>query len=191
MAGWAMPLAVGAGCWRRWLLRGDQGENFFTVVESLGLSPWMPQILRGYGFGVTQIGFIAAGPCLRGGISMLVCAPLADRATNRAMFLVGALVVALVVASAGLPACALLPASTILEIASLWVAVPGLMAFQGTTWPLPMRVLSRYRPDGCRRFRGRGGRRARAMLISHWPLRPAGRLSASRRLRPHSMQAAC
>ena len=112
--------------------------NFFSVVGSLGLSLWMPQILRGYGFGVTQIGFIVAGPYLCGGVAMVVCAPLSDRAANRAMFPIGALVVA----SAGLLACALLSASTVLEIASLCVAVTGLMAFQGTIWPLPMSVLS-------------------------------------------------
>ncbi len=48
-------------------------------------------------------------------VAMVVCAPLSDRAANRAMFTIGALSVA----SAGLLACASLSASTVLEIAAL------------------------------------------------------------------------
>ena len=112
--------------------------NFLSVIGSLGLNLWMPQILRGYGFGVTKIGFVVAIPYVCGAIAMLICARLSDRSAHRAAFPIGGLVMA----SLGLVACALLSASTLLEIMSLCVAVTGLMAFQATIWPLPMSIVS-------------------------------------------------
>lgn len=112
--------------------------NFFSVIGSLGISLWMPQMLRGFGFSVTQIGFVVAIPYVCGAASMIICASKADKAANRAIFPIAALVVA----SIGLLLSSLLYSSTMLEIMSLSLAVTGLMTFQGTIWPLPMSVLS-------------------------------------------------
>ena len=47
-------------------------------LPSVGLGLWMPQILKGFGFGVVTIGFLAAIPYVCGAIAMMLWARLSD-----------------------------------------------------------------------------------------------------------------
>ena len=54
--------------------------NFCAIIGSVGLGLWMPQIIKGLGFGVVAVGFIAAIPYICGAIAMMLWARLSDRA---------------------------------------------------------------------------------------------------------------
>ncbi|MFX5583116.1 hypothetical protein ABTE20_21145, partial [Acinetobacter baumannii] len=42
--------------------------NFCAIIGSVGLGLWMPQLLKGFGFSVVTVGFLAAIPYICGAI---------------------------------------------------------------------------------------------------------------------------
>lgn len=55
---------------------------FFFVAGSIGVSIWLPQILRPYGLSTREIGFIAAIPYLLGAATVILWSRVLDRSRN-------------------------------------------------------------------------------------------------------------
>ena len=65
--------------------------NFCAIIGSVGLGLWMPQIIKGLGFGVVAVGFIAAIPYVCGAIAMMLWARLSDKGGERSWFVASAI----------------------------------------------------------------------------------------------------
>ncbi|MGY3239784.1 MULTISPECIES: MFS transporter [unclassified Bradyrhizobium] len=112
--------------------------NFCAIIGSVGLGLWMPQILKGFGFGVVTVGFIAAVPYICGAIAMMLWARLSDKGGERSWFVASALLLGAV----SLVACGLATSSALLSIVALCGAVVGIMCYQSTFWPIPSSFLT-------------------------------------------------
>ena len=134
-----------------WRILMFAAVNFFSVIGSVGVALWIPQILHGLHVSVGRVGFVVAIPYLCGGAAMIYCGRRSDRLANRAIIPIGGLLLS----SVGLVLSSILGSSLVPEVAALCVAVTGLMIFQGTIWPLPMSILS-----------GRAAAAGLAMIIS-------------------------
>ncbi len=111
---------------------------FLFIVGSFGVALWMPQIIRGYGFSVVQVGFIVAIPYLCAATVVTRYGYYSDKSPHRARYPISALLFACL----GLILAAALSRSAILEILALTMTFVGTICFQGTFWPLPMSILS-------------------------------------------------
>ena len=60
--------------------------NFCAIIGSVGLGLWMPQILKGFGFGVVTVGFLAAIPYVCGAVAMMLWARLSDAGGERSWY---------------------------------------------------------------------------------------------------------
>ena len=111
--------------------------NFCGICGSLGVSLWLPQIIRGFGLGYVAVGFVAAAPYVIGAVCMILWARLANASRNRIPYVCGALFLAAagLAASAGL--IAPLPA-----MMALIVTVAGILSFQATYWAIPSSFLT-------------------------------------------------
>ena len=61
-----------------WRVLVCAGVNFCAIIGSVGLGLWMPQIIKGLGFGVVAVGFLAAIPYVCGAVAMMLWARLSD-----------------------------------------------------------------------------------------------------------------
>ena len=113
--------------------------NFCAIIGSVGLGLWMPQILKGFGFGVVTVGFLAAIPYICGAIAMMLWARLSDAGGERKL-----------VRRFG-PAggrgrrwssAGYATASALISIIALCGAVVGIMCYQSTFWPIPSSFLT-------------------------------------------------
>lgn len=112
--------------------------NFCAIIGSVGLGLWMPQILKGFGFGVVTVGFLAAIPYVCGAIAMMLWARLSDAGTERSWYVAaGLLVGALSLVIAGYAT-----GSALISIIALCGAVVGIMCYQSTFWPIPSSFLT-------------------------------------------------
>jgi MFS family permease len=111
--------------------------NFCFIVGSLGVSIWMPQIVRGFGLSYVMTGLVAALPYLIAAIFMLFLGRAAARSQHRIFYVVGALATAAV-------ALALSVATTtpVLAMLALIVTVCGIMGFLATFWAVPSSFLT-------------------------------------------------
>jgi len=112
--------------------------NFCAIIGSVGLGLWMPQILKGFGFGVVTVGFLAAIPYICGAVAMMLWARISDRGGERSWFVASALVVG----AAALVACGYASSSATISIIALSGAVVGIMCYQSTFWPIPSSFLT-------------------------------------------------
>jgi len=112
--------------------------NFCAIIGSVGLGLWMPQIIKGLGFSVVAVGFIAAVPYICGGIAMMLWARLSDKGGERSWFVASALLVG----AASLIACGYATTSPLISIVALCGAVVGIMCYQSTFWPIPSSFLT-------------------------------------------------
>ncbi|MGJ4942648.1 MFS transporter [Bradyrhizobium sp. HKCCYLS1011] len=112
--------------------------NFCAIIGSIGLGLWMPQIIKGLGFGVVAVGFIAAVPYICGGIAMMLWARLSDKGGERSWFVASALLVG----AASLIVCGYATSSAPVSIIALCGAVIGIMCYQSTFWPIPSSFLT-------------------------------------------------
>ena len=121
-----------------WRVMVCAGVNFCAIIGSVGLGLWMPQILRGFGFGVVTVGFLAALPYVCGAIAMMLWARLSDAGGERSWFVAAGLVVG----AASLVVAGLATSSALVSIIALCGAVVGIMCYQSTFWPIPSSFLT-------------------------------------------------
>ena len=111
--------------------------NFCSIIGSLGVGLWLPQIMRQLGLSAVEVGLVSAVPYVCGAIAMVVWARLSDRGTDRTFYPA----VSLLVGSLGLVTSTFLtsPAAT---VAALCVAVAGINSFVATFWAVPSSFLT-------------------------------------------------
>lgn len=112
--------------------------NCCAIIGSVGLGLWMPQILRGFGFGLVTVGFLAAIPYICGAIAMMSWARLSDAGTDRSWYVASALLLG----AAALVVCGYASSSALISILALCGAVVGIMCYQSTIWPIPSSFLT-------------------------------------------------
>jgi nitrate/nitrite transporter NarK len=98
----------------------------------------MPQILKGFGFSVVTVGFLAAIPYICGAATMMLWARLSDRGGERSWFVASALLIG----AASLIVCGYATSSAPISIIALCGAVIGIMCYQSTIWPIPSSFLT-------------------------------------------------
>ena len=112
--------------------------NFCAIIGSVGLGLWMPQILKGFGFGVVTVGFLAAIPYICGAVTMMLWARLSDKGGERSWFVASALLLG----ALALVVCGYATSSALISIVALCGAVVGIMCYQSTFWPIPSSFLT-------------------------------------------------
>src|SRR5262249_3815489 len=112
--------------------------NFCAIIGSVGLGLWMPQIIKGLGFGVVTVGFLTAIPYVCGAVTMMLWARLSDKGGERSRFVASALLVG----AAALIVYAAAASSALISILALCGAVIGIMCYQSTFWPIPSSFLT-------------------------------------------------
>jgi ACS family tartrate transporter-like MFS transporter len=105
---------------------------FCATGANLGLSFFLPQIIKQQGYSNLSVGLITSIPYIAGCVGMLVIGNLSDRFNERRWFLAGTMVLA----AAGLVAAGALGASA-WSIAALSVAAVGIFGCKGPFWTLP------------------------------------------------------
>jgi MFS family permease len=112
--------------------------NLCAIIGSVGLGLWMPQIIKGLGFGVVTVGFLTAIPYVCGAITMMLWARLSDKGGERSWFVAAALLLGAV----ALIVCGYATSSAVISIVALCGAVVGIMCYQSTFWPIPSSFLT-------------------------------------------------
>jgi D-galactonate transporter len=112
--------------------------NFCAIIGSVGLGLWMPQILKGFGFGVVTVGFLAAIPYICGAVTMMLWARLSDAGRERSWYVAAPLLLG----AASLIVCGFATSSALVCIVALCGAVIGIMCYQSTFWPIPSSFLT-------------------------------------------------
>lgn len=110
---------------------------FCATATNLGLSMFLPQIIKQQGYSGMAIGYIAAIPYLVGCVGMVSIGFLSDKFNKRKVFLIAALLLI----CGGLGSAALL-SGTYLAVIAMCVATIGIMGSKGPFWPLPALYLS-------------------------------------------------
>lgn len=110
---------------------------FCAIAANLGLSFFMPQIIKAQGYSTMQVGLITSIPYVAGCIGMLVIGYLSDRFNERRWFLA----MTMLMAAGGLALAGTLGASP-WSIAALSLAAIGILGCKGPFWPLPSAYLS-------------------------------------------------
>lgn len=110
---------------------------FCGTGANLGLSFFLPQMIKQQGYTNLQVGFLTSVPYLVGCVGMLVIGYLSDRTRERRLFLA----LTLVLASAGLAMAAVFGGS-VWSIIALCVAAIGILGCKGPFWPLSYSFMS-------------------------------------------------
>jgi ACS family tartrate transporter-like MFS transporter len=110
---------------------------FAATGANLGLSFFMPQIIKQQGFSTVWVGLLTSIPYVFGCVGMLVVGYLSDRFNERRNFLI----LTLTIAAAGLTGAGWLGNSP-WSIACFAVAAIGILGCKGPFWPLPSMYLS-------------------------------------------------
>jgi MFS transporter, ACS family, tartrate transporter len=126
------------GAFTNWRVLVCAAVNFCAIIGSVGIGLWMPQILKGFGFGNVQVGFIAAIPYICGALGMMLWARLSDRAEERSWYVS----LALLFGAVALACCSFSGFSAPLTVMALCAAVVGIMSYQSTFWPIPSSFLT-------------------------------------------------
>lgn len=110
---------------------------FCACAANVGLSMFLPQILKLQGFEHMEIGYLTAIPYIVGCIGMVSIGFLSDRYQQRKKFLL----IAMMCVAVGLAGAGWLTGSN-LAIVAMCVATIGIMGCKGPFWPLPALYLS-------------------------------------------------
>ncbi|NVO15427.1 MAG: MFS transporter [Rhodoplanes sp.] len=125
---------------RVWLL----GAAYFGIVVGLyGVGLWLPQITRGLGFSITQVGLLTAVPYLVSAGAMLVWGRHSDAKGER----VWHVALPVLLSAAGLLAAIAVP-SGLPELFALGIATVGIYMTLGPFWGLPPIFLTRTAAAG-------------------------------------------
>jgi D-galactonate transporter len=117
---------------RNWRVLTLAGVNFCSIIGSLGVGLWLPQIVKSLGLSTLEVGFIAAIPYVCGAIGMVLWARMSDRGGDRTIYPA----IALLVGAMGLAASTAF-SSAVLTIAALSIAVAGINSYTATFWAVP------------------------------------------------------
>jgi ACS family tartrate transporter-like MFS transporter len=110
---------------------------FADTGANLGLSMFLPQIVKQQGYSNIQVGFISALPYLFGIVGMLGIGYSSDRFKDRKWHVIASLLLITI----GLGFAGLL-AGSLFAIMMICVAAIGIMGCKGPFWPLPSAYLS-------------------------------------------------
>ena len=110
---------------------------FCATAANIGLSMFLPQIIKQQGFSGMDIGWITAIPYVVGCIGMVTIGFLSDRFQKRTAFVI----ISLLFIAGGLGTAGWLTGSN-LAIIAMCVATVGIMGAKGPFWPLPALYLS-------------------------------------------------
>lgn len=110
---------------------------FCAVSANLGLSFFLPQIIKAQGYETWQVGLITAIPYLIGCIGMVLIGQLSDRLSERRGFLI----LTMLLASLGLALSGYLGPSS-WSIAAFSIAAIGILGCKGPFWAIPPTYLS-------------------------------------------------
>jgi ACS family tartrate transporter-like MFS transporter len=110
---------------------------FCATGANVGLSFFLPQMIKGQGFSNIEVGFLTSLPYVVGCVGMLVIGYWSDRTKERRWFLV----LTMVMAAVGLYLAAAFGGS-IWSILALSLAAVGILGSKGPFWPLPSAYLS-------------------------------------------------
>jgi ACS family tartrate transporter-like MFS transporter len=110
---------------------------FCATATNLGVSLFLPQIIKQQGFTNIQTGLLAATPYIVGCVGMLAIGWMSDRFKERKKFLAATMFIA----ALGLGAAGWL-GSSIGAIAAICFATIGILGCKGPFWPLPSRYLT-------------------------------------------------
>jgi len=113
------------------------GIYFCACAANVGLSMFLPQILKQQGFANMEIGFLTAIPYIVGCVGMVTIGFLSDRFQKRKAFVISAMLLI----AAGMVGAGYL-AGSVYAIAAMSVATIGIMGCKGPFWPLPALYLS-------------------------------------------------
>jgi ACS family tartrate transporter-like MFS transporter len=109
---------------------------FAATGANLGLSMFLPQIIKSQGFSTMQTGFITSIPYITGCIGMLTVGYLSDRFKERKWHLI----VCLLLITIGLGTAGYFSRS-IIAIFAISIATVGIMGAKGPFWPIPSAYL--------------------------------------------------
>jgi ACS family tartrate transporter-like MFS transporter len=110
---------------------------FCATGANIGLSSFLPQMIKGQGFSNLEVGFLTSLPYIVGCAGMLIIGYWSDRTKERRWFLV----LTMVIAAIGLYLAAAFGGS-IWSILALSLAAVGILGLKGPFWPLPAAYLS-------------------------------------------------
>lgn len=110
---------------------------FCAISANLGLSFFLPQIIKSQGYETWQVGLITSIPYVAGCIGMIIIGQLSDRFAERRGFLA----LSMLMACSGLALAGFLGAST-WSIVALCVAAIGILGCKGPFWAIPPMYLS-------------------------------------------------
>ncbi|MFX1689702.1 MFS transporter [Paraburkholderia sp. A2RI-6] len=110
---------------------------FCAIGANLGLSFFLPQIIKAQGYSTINVGLITAIPYVAGCFGMLAIGYLSDRLNERRWVLA----TTMVLTAGGLAAAGML-GSSVWSIAALSVAAIGILGCKGPFWSLPSAYLS-------------------------------------------------
>lgn len=110
---------------------------FCAISANLGLSFFLPQIIKAQGYETWQVGLITAVPYIAGCVGMVVIGQLSDRFAERRGFLA----LTMFLASGGLALAGYLGPS-VWSIAALSIAAIGILGCKGPFWAIPPMYLS-------------------------------------------------
>jgi ACS family tartrate transporter-like MFS transporter len=110
---------------------------FCATGANLGLSFFLPQMIKHQGYSNLQVGFITSIPYVIGCAGMLIIGYLSDKTKERRLFLAGTMLLA----ALGLYLAAVFGGSA-WSIAALCIAAIGILGCKGPFWPLPSAYLA-------------------------------------------------
>lgn len=110
---------------------------FCATGANVGLSFFLPQMIKQQGFTNLQVGFLTSFPYIVGCVGMLVIGYLSDKTKERRLFLVATMLMAAI----GLYLAAAFGGS-VWSIVALAFAAIGILGSKGPFWPLPAAYLS-------------------------------------------------
>jgi ACS family tartrate transporter-like MFS transporter len=110
---------------------------FCGTAANVGLSSFLPQMIKQHGYTNLQVGFLTSLPYIVGCIGMLVIGYWSDKTKERRLFLVATMLMA----AAGLYLAGAFGGS-IWSILALALAAVGILGLKGPFWPMPAAYLS-------------------------------------------------
>ena len=122
---------------RNWRVLMLASVNFCSIIGSLGIGLWLPQIIKQLGVETSVVGFVTAIPYVCGAVAMIVWGRMSDRGSDRTIYPA----ISLFVGSAALAASTFTP-SPLATIVALCVAVAGINSFVATFWAVPSSFLT-------------------------------------------------